>query len=277
MDKKSVDWKKIEPKQSSLTREFFVVKTFETEFKIKEGILGNNEEIEEIKDGLPYDPVKATAVIDLWSFGTMLYFLCAKRSLFEVNVDVDLVDGDVMEKLYNWSDDRKNQVLNTSPIEDPLVKRLICRLLSKQPFARGTMDDLLNDPFFDKKSNEQMAIKIDAGFNEIDARVIIEPEVPKVDHPPLAIEDETTSETPEEKEESVEQPLIIRNQSPVSLIYPPSAIEDETTSEAPKKKESVEHQQIIRNQSPVSSIYLNEDEEGDIDKNQFDANERTTR
>jgi serine/threonine protein kinase len=155
-------------------------------------------------------------------------------------VDVDLVDGDVMEKLYNWSDDRKNQVLNTSPIEDPLVKRLICRLLSKQPFARGTMDDLLNDPFFDKKSNEQMAIKIDAGFNEIDARVIIEPEVPKVDHPP-------------------------------------SAIEDETTSEAPKKKESVEHQQIIRNQSPVSSIYLNEDEEGDIDKNQFDANERTTR
>lgn len=150
---------KIGPKQSS-SREFFMVKTFETEFRSKEDITGKVEEINVIKDGLPYEPVKATAAIDLWSFGTILYFLCARRSLFEVDLNDDLADGKTMENLYYWNDKRRDEVLNEARFEDPLAKELLRKLLSKEPEHRGTVADLLKNPFFDTMPNEQMANRI---------------------------------------------------------------------------------------------------------------------
>jgi len=145
-DKKGWHWKKIKPMKSS-SEDYFVVKTFEHEIeKIVDHIENVPVENLKIKVGLPYEPVEATTAIDLWSFGTILYFLCAQFPLFKVNVDDDLVDGDNMEKLCNWNDELKKEALNA--IEESPAKTLLSRLLSKEPDARGTIADLLNDPFF---------------------------------------------------------------------------------------------------------------------------------
>jgi len=141
-----------------------VVKTFDQEIKkVEDRVEGKTIEKLTIREGLPYDPVAATPAVDLWSFGTILYFLCARFPLFKVNVNDDLVDGDAMERLWKWDDEQKEEAL--SAIEDYHARTLLSRLLSKDPEDRGTVADLMEDPFFNPihdDTNSSVLDRIDA-------------------------------------------------------------------------------------------------------------------
>jgi hypothetical protein len=71
------------------------------------------------KDCLPYEPVKATAAFDIWSFGVMFYSLCTGDPLFAVNRDDDLMDATAMMELFEWNKIKLTTKLDK--INDPLL------------------------------------------------------------------------------------------------------------------------------------------------------------
>lgn len=149
-------WKKIEPKMAG-NNEFYVVKTFHTNFieKEEEHVWSSPSSdskrtklVEFFKKGvLPYTPIEATEAIDLWSLGTILYTLCTNRSLFEMNTRTDdLADGKAMSELYHWDNKKRDDKLNRTKFDDHAAKELLRKLLSKNPDDRGTISKLLDDP-----------------------------------------------------------------------------------------------------------------------------------
>src|SRR6185437_4623781 len=80
-------WQKIAPKLTSgREKRKLVIKTF------------NSSDAP-----VPFEKVKASPHLDMWSFGVLLFQLLAKEPLFKVNRDEDLTNGDEMEKLLNWT------------------------------------------------------------------------------------------------------------------------------------------------------------------------------
>ncbi|VEU38587.1 unnamed protein product [Pseudo-nitzschia multistriata] len=177
LDAKSLKWKGIKHQTPRATNDYYCLKTFDTE--MKEGNpdidTGKVDAVESVKEGLPYDPVVATEAIDLWSLGTILYFLCTKRSLFRVDTNDNLADGDAMEQLYYWNDETKMKRVNSKDIIDPGAKKILLKLLSREPGDRGTLEELLNEPFFGKLSAEEVMEEIqNAKENAVeDTKVII--------------------------------------------------------------------------------------------------------
>ena len=55
----------------------------------------------------PYSLVKATAAIDIWSFGLILHTLYTESPLFEVNCDDDINTPKAMKELCEWNDYKK--------------------------------------------------------------------------------------------------------------------------------------------------------------------------
>jgi len=144
------DWLKRKPKFGS--RKAYAVRTF-LQMGIKCDDFDQDTEtvVETTKlvpktEGLPFEPVLAEASVDVWAFGVLLYTMCTGRSLFRVNRDDDIIDGDELRKLYNWSNlDLETVLLD---VADPYAKDLLKKLLHPIGAERPTMTEILNDPFF---------------------------------------------------------------------------------------------------------------------------------
>jgi len=99
---------------------------------------------------LPYELVKALPSFDVWSFGVLLYLLCTQEHLFPVNRDDDIKDGgntgDSFKRLHEWDERELNATLQS--IQDKYARKLIMRILKKNPSDRPTMNEILNDDFF---------------------------------------------------------------------------------------------------------------------------------
>jgi len=144
----SAAWNKIKPKVSSTGDQFFI-KTFSTAYEERQDTGGTGKliQVEVIEEGsLPYDPIIATPAFDMWSFGTVLYTMCTGRTLFNTDVNGDLVDGDAMMELFIWNDKIKKAKLDM--VADPLAKELLDSLLEREPERRGDIDTALDQRFF---------------------------------------------------------------------------------------------------------------------------------
>jgi serine/threonine protein kinase len=104
---------KIKPKAVTGSNTIFAVKTFLTKPSKEQQYDEHGEVIWRIcqepieREDLPSKLVKATAAIDIWSFGAVLYELHTGETLFAVNRDNDLKDGASMKELCEWDDTKK--------------------------------------------------------------------------------------------------------------------------------------------------------------------------
>ncbi|KAL3942175.1 MAG: hypothetical protein SGBAC_003600 [Bacillariaceae sp.] len=148
------DKKKREPLETT-TRPSrgFIVRTFLQMEDIKEEqnvITGEIEKIwnaKPIKEGLPYDLVHADPSLDVWSFGVLLYMMCAGQSLFSTDRDDDITDGNTFQFLHDWEEADLEKIIESN-IRDILAKELITQLLRRNPSDRPTMKEVLMHPFF---------------------------------------------------------------------------------------------------------------------------------
>lgn len=100
------------------------------------------------RDGLSmYKIVRAGRAFDVWSFGVLLYTLCSREPLFKVNNDDDIADGDSMRRLHDWGREALEETLARS-IHDKAAKALLESILKRNPAERPTMEDILQDDFF---------------------------------------------------------------------------------------------------------------------------------
>jgi serine/threonine protein kinase len=129
----------------------FAVKTFLTKQSTQTQFGKDNKPksiiCQEPVEGLPYSLIEATAAIDIWSFGAVLYELHTGAPLFAVDRDNDLKDGASMKELYEWNDEKKMKKL--WKVNDPSAYRLLKKVLSAEPSKRyKTMEELLRDRYF---------------------------------------------------------------------------------------------------------------------------------
>ena len=89
-------------------------------------------------------PLLASASLDLWSLGALLFMLCTGSSLFNANNDGTLSQAE-LRKLANWSDATCQQQVGR--IRNRYARNLVGRLLRKDPSARIALEDVLRHPF----------------------------------------------------------------------------------------------------------------------------------
>jgi serine/threonine protein kinase/Leucine-rich repeat (LRR) protein len=97
-----------------------------------------------------YSLVKASAAIDMWSLGCILYLLCTGMSLFRATVE-DNIGSDVdLRALMEWS--IKTKLACLAIVEDKLARNLISLLLMKDPAKRLDCSHVLSHPFLAGRS-----------------------------------------------------------------------------------------------------------------------------
>jgi serine/threonine protein kinase len=112
--------------------------------------------------GLPYELVNASDMVDIWSFGLLLY--CAMNptgnTLFSVNQDGDLLRSEEnFNAAANWTDDEiSSEILHNIP--DPLAADLLERILRRNPAHRLDIDSILAHPFFSDPSAKKRDAKV---------------------------------------------------------------------------------------------------------------------
>jgi hypothetical protein len=57
--------------------------------------------------GLPYSLVPASAAMDVWAFGSLLFQLCSNHHLLAVNLKDDLIDDDYFCRAADWTDEKQ--------------------------------------------------------------------------------------------------------------------------------------------------------------------------
>ena len=129
---------KIEPKYT-LQKPYssYCIKTFQYD---KSNIPCTN------RGNLPYELIRASTSIDIWSFGVLLYQLITGEPFIAVNNDYDLLSGSDMEYIYNWNDEKcKEKLIN---IQSDMARALLYKILKYNPTDRPTAATLLQHPFF---------------------------------------------------------------------------------------------------------------------------------
>ena len=102
-------------------------------------------------DQLPYELGRASAAIDAWAFGVLIFLAVSRRPLVPVAVDTDgnLHSGDSVRKATTWTDKelelRKDEYMESSS-EDAidLLKRLLKVNVAERP---SSMTDILGHAF----------------------------------------------------------------------------------------------------------------------------------
>jgi serine/threonine protein kinase len=153
------EWKQIRAKSSGDDTEFFVVKTLRTkDLEYSKKVLARDGRKFEMmpftkhddpvdKSKLPYELVKATAAIDIWSFGVILYTLDTGEPLFDVNRDNNINTVEAMKDLFEW--DEHKRLTKLEEVNDPLARKLLKKILSKEaPERYQSMDELLKEDYF---------------------------------------------------------------------------------------------------------------------------------
>ena len=153
-DKDPELWSKVQPKNSKQGKQY-VVKTFRT------GGEDGTPRVP-IKNGLPYQLLPASASLDMWSLGVMLYLLLTKENLVPVTRDDDFLSGTGMGYIFDWDDQKRRESL--SKVNDPAANDLLSQLLSPDAIKRSNPRQLLDEhPFFNPKPGDtKVQEKLDA-------------------------------------------------------------------------------------------------------------------
>ncbi|CAK4993233.1 unnamed protein product [Aphanomyces euteiches] len=116
-------WKKLKPNKN------FVVKSFRRDKM----------------NALPYELVKATPAVDAWSFGCMVYEMLSGNSLVQTDVNQDMVGPPP-----SWDENELENKVST--IHDERAKKLVLKLLVKDPSKRITMEQVIKDAYFNDEA-----------------------------------------------------------------------------------------------------------------------------
>ena len=98
------------------------------------------------QSGLPYSPELASASVDLWSVGVMLYQLATAQPLVKIDRNDDIASGEGYHTIYTWSETACQSRLLA--VKDLALRDLISKMLSRDPEQRLSCSELLNHPFF---------------------------------------------------------------------------------------------------------------------------------
>ena len=113
-------------------------------------------------NGLPYDLVSASDMVDIWAFGLLMY-CCVNptgNSLLSVNQDGDLVRTiENFDAASNWGDDEfTSAVLHNVP--DPLAADLLLKILRRNPAHRYDITQILAHPYFTDPCSKKREAKL---------------------------------------------------------------------------------------------------------------------
>jgi len=111
---------------------------------------------------LPYELVRASASIDAWALGVLVFTLLTGETLIPSSRDDDCASGAAMHILYSWG--TQPEVLSDlyKKITDDAARDLVMQLLKSKPEERPTVAALLaKHPFFNQKN-----LAIISQFNE---------------------------------------------------------------------------------------------------------------
>ena len=102
---------------------------------------------------LPYALVPASATMDVWAYGAMLYHMSTGEPLLPVNRDDDLIDGAGRRQAMSWTDAQLRRKVGNAPIPGDallarLVKDLLKLVLRPDPAQRVSLQSVLAHPFF---------------------------------------------------------------------------------------------------------------------------------
>ena len=137
-------WSKVQPKVGKHGKQY-VVKTFRT----------GSDDGTPITDVPPYKLLRASASLDMWSLGVMLYLLLTGENLVPVTRDDDFVSGAGMGYIFDWNDEKRREKL--SKINDSAANDLLSQLQSPDPAKRSdnSLQQLLNEhSFFNPKPGD---------------------------------------------------------------------------------------------------------------------------
>ncbi|CAJ1935161.1 unnamed protein product [Cylindrotheca closterium] len=99
------------------------------------------------KADLPYELLAAHTSLDVWSFGVLLFELITKESLFKVNNEDDITDGDAMRQLHDWNDEDTKSKLKLK-VTDAYGRDLLQKILRRDMKDRLTMQQVLAHDYF---------------------------------------------------------------------------------------------------------------------------------
>ncbi|KAF0702487.1 Aste57867_7785 [Aphanomyces stellatus] len=95
---------------------------------------------------LPYSLVKATAAVDMWSFGCMVFQMLCGQELVPTDINQNVV-LDHMCKAATWTEEKLTNRIDIF-IPDEAAQDLIMHLLVLDPAKRLSATEALNHPFF---------------------------------------------------------------------------------------------------------------------------------
>lgn len=106
----------------------------------------------ETRIGLPYDLIRATPQLDIWSFGVMLFTLCARDPFTPVTLDGDVID---IYQAATWNENEiRMHVLKKDTLFDDVTANLLLQLLHPDPKKRiSSMIEVLLHPYFQTNQN----------------------------------------------------------------------------------------------------------------------------
>eukprot|EP00577_Skeletonema_sp_RCC1716_P004138 CAMPEP_0113431400 /NCGR_PEP_ID=MMETSP0013_2-20120614/33564_1 /TAXON_ID=2843 ORGANISM="Skeletonema costatum, Strain 1716" /NCGR_SAMPLE_ID=MMETSP0013_2 /ASSEMBLY_ACC=CAM_ASM_000158 /LENGTH=1290 /DNA_ID=CAMNT_0000320389 /DNA_START=109 /DNA_END=3982 /DNA_ORIENTATION=- /assembly_acc=CAM_ASM_000158 len=105
---------------------------------------------------LPYELVRASASIDAWALGVLVFTLLTGETLIPSSRDDDCASGAAMHILYSWG--TQPEVLSElfKKIDDNAARDLVQQLLQRDPAKRPTITSLLNKhPFFHPERDDE--------------------------------------------------------------------------------------------------------------------------
>ena len=146
-------WEKLRPRMSPDGKFAYVVKTFDDVLEERREGFNNGEgnEIGQSISSLPYDLIKPSEKIDIWSYGTLLYSLCSGGSLFHMGFYGDLRSSSAFADLKGWTSQRAEAIVHAN-VDDPLAQDLLLKILVPRGERLATMEAVLRHPFFGPSS-----------------------------------------------------------------------------------------------------------------------------
>ncbi len=122
---------------------------------------------------LPYDRVRASKSMDVWSFGLIMFDLLCGKTFFHLNRDDDVIN---MQSLTPWTTKAIETQLNTSMLMSDKISMqsafsLLKKLLVVEPNKRLTMKEVLDDPIFRGLGNSKILQNVETQLSDINRGV----------------------------------------------------------------------------------------------------------